>query len=667
MKKRRAFVRIAVAACMAACLASCAEEPGKPKPVSQPIVLGITPARASNTAEAPVVITGEEFLPGAAAFIGSRTLSSTTVISGGEIHAVMPTKVYPGVYPVRVRNKDGGVGELPGAFLVTGPGMIHSGEIAESEVWSAADSPHQVSGQVLVRGPGRPTLTIEPGCRILFQSGARLVAGEGAPGKIVADGGAPGIEFTTTAPEGTDRRGSWGLVAVFGDSSAVFRNCAFCFGGGPSLGSLPRCLLLLRDASAVIEDCLFEGSAAYGLIVEDGSRLLSFERSTLRSCDGPLLSVTPGQSADLAAGHVLEDGTIEIREGAMDRDLTWPGFDAVYQIGFHAVVTGVLTLEPGAELAFGSAAGLEIGTALPGGIRAEAPAEAPIVFRSSQASPLPGAWEGLRLGPQLDAGSRLVGVEIRHAGGSGQAAAILCDGGAPVIQRTRVTGSATLGILYRGGALPVSFARNEVSNCGSYGIELPAAGVSRIQATNVFAGNAYAGILVDGGTVAQSGAWSSFSFFSPYVIRGDIDVRGAAGPILTIAPGSLLHFSAGAEFRVGTVAGTGESGALVIEAGGVPTVASSMPRGGDPREPGDWKGIRFLDTSDDGVSRLEGCIVEYGGASGGGNVRCDDASPRLQDVVLQWSAGYGLYLAGTSQPDTSGVQYRSNRLGNVGP
>jgi hypothetical protein len=650
-----------------AAIAGCGSEPSKPTPISAPEVASVSPTRASNTDTATVVIRGSGFAAGAVALVGIRTLTGAVLVSPEEIRGVVPSGISTGLYGVRVRNRDGGTGTLASAFRVTGPGMTHNGEISEDEIWQLRDSPHVVSGEVQVRGSSSPALTIEAGCRVLFQNGARLVVGDGAPGRLIASGETGGIEFTSSLSPGNEERGSWGNVALFGDSSAVLRNCRFRFGGGPTLGGLPPCLLLLTNASAMVDDCLFEESAGAGLHLGDESALLSFSGCTFRRSSGPHLSLRLERSKGLAAGHLFDDGIIEIRPGTMAGDLYWPGAGAAYRIGANLVLRGTLTLGSGVALEFASGIKLEAGVETPGGLVAAGEEGAPVRFRSDRTQPAPGAWAGLHFGPLLLSGSRLDHTEIRHAGGSGQPAAVVCDGAAPRIQDSRVESSASLGVIYRAGARPVSFVRNVIVGSATHAIELPASGLAGIAADNSFSGNGAAGLIVDGGVVTESGLWSAFGLSSPYLIRGDIEIRAASRPIVTVTPGATLRFQSGCGLLVGAPEGSTESGALVVERGTAPTILTSPDRPGVPQQPGDWEGIVFLDTSDDETSRLEGCVVEYGGAGGLGNVRCRNASPVLRDVLLQWSAGYGLYLEGASEPDTAGVTCQFNTLGAVGP
>src|SRR5689334_15343261 len=61
--------------------------------------------------------------------------------------------------------------------------------ISVDTTWRAADGPHVVCGTVIVAGPDRPTLTIEPGTEVRFARDAELVIGsEVQAGALQANG-----------------------------------------------------------------------------------------------------------------------------------------------------------------------------------------------------------------------------------------------------------------------------------------------------------------------------------------------------------------------------------------------------------------------------------------------------------------------------------------------
>src|SRR6185436_7854870 len=60
--------------------------------------------------------------------------------------------------------------------------------------------------------------------------------------------------------------------------------------------------------------------------------------------------------------------------------------------------------------------------------------------------------------------------------------------------------------------------------------------------------------------------------------------------------------------------------------------------------PGDWHNLYFLASGDDTTSVLDHCVIEYGGRSLGTSVYAYQASPRLTNSVVRWSAAQGVTL-----------------------
>ena len=62
-----------------------------------------------------------------------------------------------------------------------------SGTISQNRTWTTSGSPYVVTGNVEVKGASEPTLTIEPGVEVRFDSGARLEIGGNSlePGALV--------------------------------------------------------------------------------------------------------------------------------------------------------------------------------------------------------------------------------------------------------------------------------------------------------------------------------------------------------------------------------------------------------------------------------------------------------------------------------------------------
>ena len=82
---------------------------------------------------------------------------------------------------------DGGILGTSGCTTSEGPGTEHAGTISADETWTAAGSPHHVTGDLDIRGA---TVSIEKCAVVNVASGAVISVGEtsGAVARLVASG-----------------------------------------------------------------------------------------------------------------------------------------------------------------------------------------------------------------------------------------------------------------------------------------------------------------------------------------------------------------------------------------------------------------------------------------------------------------------------------------------
>jgi hypothetical protein len=65
--------------------------------------------------------------------------------------------------------------------------------------------------------------------------------------------------------------------------------------------------------------------------------------------------------------------------------------------------------------------------------------------------------------------------------------------------------------------------------------------------------------------------------------------------------------------------------------------------------------INFADGAVDAQSRLEHCIIEYGGRGGYGNILVIDALPTISACAIGHGASHGIYLGGGEYPNAGGL------------
>ena len=178
---------------------------------------------------------------------------------------------------------------------------------------------------------------------------------------------------------------------------------------------------------------------------------------------------------------------------------------------------------------------------------------------------------------------------------------------------------------------------------------------------NTAIGNGWNAIYVRSGDITQTATWGSDL---PYVAES-ISVH--EGTVLTIAPGQIVKFKSYTSLTV--------NGSLI--AGGAPDrpiVFTSYRDGHEPPagmvsaesvgpSPGDWREIKFTDTSIDNECVLDYCVVKYAGYSGRA-IYCENASPTISNCTIGYSSNKGIQCV-NSKANLTGNTIRDNAGASV--
>ncbi len=139
---------------------------------------------------------------------------------------------------------------------------------------------------------------------------------------------------------------------------------------------------------------------------------------------------------------------------------------------------------------------------------------------------------------------------------------------------------------------------------------------------------------------------------SPYIVTTDISIYGATGQTatLTIEPGVVVKFDPNATLFVGHPT-TNRFGAINAQG----TQANSIIFTANSATPasGSWEGIYFRDNTNDSLSTLNFCIVEYAGQTNNANVYISGASPTISNCTISHSSSYGIVILHTTSSPTS--------------
>jgi len=333
----------------------------------------------------------------------------------------------------------------------TGGPTKHGGEVTESEVWTAAGSPHIVESDVNVRDGH--TLTIEPCARVQLakEKGIR-VAYPLTPnrGTLVAEG-------TATKPIRFERQGTdpWGSIYVTAPGTARLAYVQLDGGGyaaGQSFGDGATIevigdSVLPADPSLFVDHVTVKGSTGTALFVRNGATFITGSKELTVTGSGSDIHPFPVQidehsmdafpsgtytgnkideillrttGVGIAGAGLTVDATLH--ERGVPYRMGRTNLDSFYLGGREGAPLATLTIEPGVVMRFPAGTFLNIEKFIgefpaQGAIRALGTAAKPIVFTSAAATPAAGDWGGLWFGGKPSAQNKLDHVRIEYAGG----------------------------------------------------------------------------------------------------------------------------------------------------------------------------------------------------------------------------------------------------------
>lgn len=521
---------------------------------------------------------------------------------------------------------------------------------------------HTVTGPLTVAGG---TLDIEAGVTISFAESAGLTVVEG--GSIVAEG-TEDAPVTFTGLDG----GAWPGIQLDASSGNVLHNVVISdAGSAPWTGdSESTSALYLGGGTEIdIQDSTIAASAGKALTILDDVDLV-LEGSTFRGRGELAAEVVPDVVSALSSTNTFEaDGAGGVRIGlgtdfAVTAEQTWQA-GIPFEIQGRVTVEAPLTLEPGARIAFGADASMEVVEG--GSLNAEGTEDDPITLTGIEE--LPGHWKGLRVA------TAAVDNVFDHV--------TFENGGSEVW-----TGAPdSTGMVYLEGNSKVVVTNSTFRGSGGYGMSVPVDGDIEGFDANTFTENARA-MYVHPERAGQIAATNTFEdndedrvrvaasntdFLRTAQTWQDIGVpfyvttRVRVAAVLTVAAGTVVEFAQDASLEVPAT----EGGAL-RSAG---TAESPVTfRGGEDVE-GYWKGISIGTASNDNL--LEHTVLRNGGSDdwyGGGDAAAsfymDAGTAALTNVTFEAGAGHAIIVAGDAaltctNVDLGGLTHRTGGVGGT--
>lgn len=585
-----------------------------------------------------------------------------------------------------------------------------SGTISTSATWSLAGSPFVVTGDVWVQGSATPTLTIDAGVTVKFNSGARLMVGKTAGGKLLALGTAK-LPITFTANTTAPAAGYWHGIAFYNLSVAGSKIAfaaveygGYAVGYGGDFGGI-----LVSGSSPTLQNVTVRNSAVAGIIVTGGSPTItgstltsnpvglsvsypgtpSLQSTTISGSAGFAASMGPQVTLGTLSGLTFTGNgsdAIQIAGGTVSVNTTWISGGVPYVVKGSISVESpggapTLTIKPGVILKFDSNTSLIIGRGYPGGLQATGTAAQRITFTTSSSSPAPGSWRGIEFDSHMASSSKISYADISFAGfndGAGDYwGGITINAAAPALQNITVQNCAMAGIWVLAGSAPdISGSKLSGNPVGLYVLQPSAPSLQ----TTVISGNSGYAISIDskvnfaalsGLTVSGNGAdaidvrngfmdvnttWKNGGI--PYAMRGSLYIEGSAGPVFTIEPGAILKFGPGAIIEVGR----GSEGTL----NAVGTSSQRITFTANTAAPvaGFWQGLRLYGKT---VSTIAFATVSYGGLNDStngfkGGVHVEGSSPVLDHVRFDTNAYAGVSTS-LAAPTIKNCDFTNNPAG----
>ncbi len=508
--------------------------------------------------------------------------------------------------------------------------QVRSGSLTASGRWDYAELPYLLAGDVTLESG--VTLTIDPAT--VIQTGD-LAVDLLVKGTLHAVGGADQpILFTSMGDKPENR---WGGILFTGSTAnaSVLEHCAVRHGGSNFASAAIDSMIRCESSSPTFNACRVEDSANAGIsLIDSQAQLTSIHfvnnRAAALYMDARCFPVFTGITAE---GNGYD--ALLIRGGTILAGGRWDYAEIPYLLDSDITLASgaTLTIDPGTVV---QSRDIATDFIIQGTLYAAGETGRPIVFTSLKDIP-DNAWGGILFSNSGSDGSILKHCQIRYGGTNFASATvdsmIRCEASSPTLSDCWIANSHTNGlslITSRANVASVRFAAN-----ANYAAFMDLQSFPQFTAVSAES-NQFDGILILNGTMNSSGRWDYAEI--PYLIRNDVVIAPEA--MLTIDPGTELQFTDiaadlrvdGALWAVGTVSN--------------PIRFTSLHR---TPAPGSWGGIYFSSTTNNAITRLQHCVMEYGGSNfasltQASMVFCDGASPALENCVFQYSNSDGIWI-----------------------
>ncbi len=151
------------------------------------------------------------------------------------------------------------------------------------------------------------------------------------------------------------------------------------------------------------------------------------------------------------------------------------------------------------------------------------------------------------------------------------------------------------------------------------------------------------------GNITQNTTWTLAG--SPYIVTADVTVRysskNSSTAVLTIEPGVEIKFEPGTRLYIGYYiyhAYFPQHFYGALSAQGTAQAPIVFTSNATAPAAGDWKGIYFRNETNDGLTILDNCVVEYGDNS----LTFKQSNPTITNSTIRYSSRHGISLSASA-------------------
>jgi parallel beta-helix repeat protein len=218
----------------------------------------------------------------------------------------------------------------------------------------------------------------------------------------------------------------------------------------------------------------------------------------------------------------------------------------------------------------------------------------------------------------------------------------------PTIDGNTITNNAAYGIYYYDARNAPPITNNTITG-NQVPVRLPFSSLPDSSAGNILAPNSRDQIEFWGNTLSRTLTLSADPVSVYYQVGGTAAV--AAGAKLTLEPGVVWKFAANTGFDVhGALYAAGTASEKIVF-----TSYQDDTFGGDTNgdgfgtgQPGDWQRIYFSDSVLGFLTRLEHCLVRFGGSGSTGALYVSRSDISVISTEITESSSYGIYIYDSS-------------------